>query len=160
MVRRTFPLMANSAEQLVAALCLRRNMMTFPAPPRNEGYDLVCTHPDPRKVTKAVRLQVKSRYASDCNEAFDFNPKSLGSFDFLAAVFLNTGYYYRRKKTQEGLKEPEVFLLPHEYVREHVIVRSTRSTLFVRRSDKTIARYRCPSALEAVAKVLKVPYPA
>jgi hypothetical protein len=30
------------------------------------GYDLLCIHPDPNKVTRQIRIQVKSRYPTDC----------------------------------------------------------------------------------------------
>jgi len=39
---------------------MRRNILTYKAPPNNEGYDLICIHPDPRKVTRQIRVQVKS----------------------------------------------------------------------------------------------------
>ena len=42
---------------------LRRNVLTYKAPPGNEGYDLICIHPDPRRQNdRVVRVQVKSRY--------------------------------------------------------------------------------------------------
>ena len=46
---------------------VRRNILAYKAPPNNEGYDLICIHPDPRRATKQVRVQVKSRYATDSN---------------------------------------------------------------------------------------------
>ena len=159
-IHRVFPLMANAAEQLVAALCMRRNLMTFPAPPRNEGYDLACIHPDPRKVDKVIRIQVKSRYQCDCNDVFDFHPKSLGAFDYFAAVFLNTGFYYSKKKfAPEGLTDPQVYLLPHDFVRDHYAHRPTRSGMKVSRVDQQMRQFLCPQALEQVASVLEVPYP-
>lgn len=44
---------------------MRRNILTYKAPPNNEGYDLICIHPEPRKVTKQIRIQVKSRTATN-----------------------------------------------------------------------------------------------
>lgn len=31
---------------------MRRNILTYKAPPMNEGYDLICIHPDPRRDEK------------------------------------------------------------------------------------------------------------
>ena len=61
------PVVAHGAEFLVQGFLMRRNILTYKAPPNNEGYDLICINPDPRKVTKQIRVQVKSRYATDCN---------------------------------------------------------------------------------------------
>jgi len=42
----------------------RRNILTYKAPPNNEGYDLICIHPDPRRRrSRQIRVQVKSRLA-------------------------------------------------------------------------------------------------
>jgi hypothetical protein len=60
------PVVSHGAEFLVQGYLMRRNILTYKAPPNNQGYDLICIHPDPTKVTKQVRVQVKSRYASDC----------------------------------------------------------------------------------------------
>jgi hypothetical protein len=49
---------------------MRRNILTYKAPPNNEGYDLICIHPDPRVSAKQVRVQVKSRLATDCDRGF------------------------------------------------------------------------------------------
>ena len=68
---------------------MRRNILTYKAPPHNEGYDLICIHPDPQKVTKQIRIQVKSRYATDCDRSLQVKGKTFTGFDFLVAVFLN-----------------------------------------------------------------------
>lgn len=49
---------------------MRRNVMAYKAPPRNEGYDIVCIHPNARHrilpgQQERVLVQVKSRYQSD-----------------------------------------------------------------------------------------------
>ena len=63
-----------AAEHLVMDHMTRRNVLTYKAPPGNEGYDLVCIQPDPRHVqprrqVAQVRVQVKSRHATDCGPA-------------------------------------------------------------------------------------------
>jgi hypothetical protein len=40
-----FPVIAHGAEYLVMDYLMRRNILTYNAPPGNEGYDLVCIHP-------------------------------------------------------------------------------------------------------------------
>ena len=42
------PVVSESAEHLVMGHLMRRNVLTYKAPPGNEGYDLICIHPDPR----------------------------------------------------------------------------------------------------------------
>jgi hypothetical protein len=37
-----------SAEFLVKGYLMRRNILAYKAPSNNEGYDLICIHPDPR----------------------------------------------------------------------------------------------------------------
>ncbi len=56
------PVVALSAEYLTIGHLMRRNILAYKAPPNNEGYDLICIHPDPSKAKKQIRVQVKSRY--------------------------------------------------------------------------------------------------
>ena len=44
-----FPVLSEGAEYLVMGHLMRRNILTYKAPPMNEGYDLICIHPDPRR---------------------------------------------------------------------------------------------------------------
>src|SRR4051812_12835881 len=65
------------------------------------GYDLICIHPDPRhrpsfQELPQVRVQVKSRYATDCDRGFPVKEASLDAFDFLIVVFLNIGKFFGR----------------------------------------------------------------
>jgi hypothetical protein len=78
---------------------MRRNILTYKAPPNNEGYDLICIYPDPRHTPSngelaQVRVQVKSRYATDGDRGFAVKATSFGAFDFLIVVFLNIGKFY------------------------------------------------------------------
>lgn len=70
-----------------------RNILTYKAAPNNEGYDLVYIHPDPHTVTKQIRVQVKSRYATDCDHGSPVKEKTFTAFDFLIAAFLNVGNF-------------------------------------------------------------------
>ena len=88
-----FPVLVEGAEHLVMGYLMKRNILTYKAPPMNEGYDLICIHPDPKiikrpeEIASQVRVQVKSRYASDCDRAFPVKEDKLDTFDFLIAVF-------------------------------------------------------------------------
>lgn len=69
------PVVSAGAEYLVMGSLMRRNILAYKAPPNNEGYDLICIHPDPRHQPQdgevaQVRVQVKSRYATDCHRGF------------------------------------------------------------------------------------------
>jgi Mg2+/Co2+ transporter CorC len=37
-----FPVISQGAEYLVMGYLMRRNILTYKAPPNNEGYDLIC----------------------------------------------------------------------------------------------------------------------
>lgn len=89
------PVVAQGAEFLVQGFLMRRNILTYKAPPNNEGYDLICIHSDPRRVTKQIRVQVKSRYATDNDRSVIVNPKTYDAFDFLIAAFLNIGISFQ-----------------------------------------------------------------
>ncbi len=39
------PVVSAGAEFLVMGYLMRRNILTYKAPPNNEGYDLICIHP-------------------------------------------------------------------------------------------------------------------
>lgn len=75
------PVVSLAAEYLVMGHLLRRNILTYKAPPGNEGYDLICIHHDPRHVPYGsqrpqIRVQVKSRYATDCDRGFPIKKRA------------------------------------------------------------------------------------
>jgi len=55
------PVVAAGAEYLVMGHLMRRNILTYKAPPGNEGYDLICIHPDPRNEAKRLKFGCRSR---------------------------------------------------------------------------------------------------
>lgn len=102
---------------------MRRNILTYKAPPGNEGYDLICIHPDPRRrhgpgELAKVRVQVKSRYASDSGRDFLVRAASLDAFDFLAVAFLNISNFFRGGDGTTGMRDPDPYTLPNAFVRE------------------------------------------
>lgn len=46
--RLRFPVVTAGSEYLVMGHLMRRNILTYMAPPNNEDYDPICIHPDPR----------------------------------------------------------------------------------------------------------------
>lgn len=93
---------------------MRRNILAYKAPPNHEGYDLLCIHPDPGCCSQHIRIQVKSRLATDCDRGFHVRLATQGEFDFLIAAFLNVGYFFRKAKAgadpRAGAQEPQFSL--------------------------------------------------
>jgi hypothetical protein len=52
----------------------------------NEGYDLICMHPDSRVSGPKFRIQVKSRLATDCDRGFPVKGKTLDAFDYFICL--------------------------------------------------------------------------
>lgn len=156
-----FPVISLSAEYLVMGYLLRRNILTYKAPPGNEGYDLLCTHPDPRKASRQLRIQVKSRMATDADRGFPIKARSIDAFDFLVVVFLNVGYYLGKAKkslAQEGAREPEFYTLTPEFVREHH--NSNSSWQKVRTHGLNLSPYKNDVGFELIASALEIPFPS
>ena len=60
------PIVSAGAEYLDMGHLMRRNILAYKAPPNNEGYDLICIHPNPghrplKNELAQVRVQVKSK---------------------------------------------------------------------------------------------------
>jgi hypothetical protein len=155
-----FPVVSLSAEQLAMGWLMRRNILAYKAPPGNEGYDLLCVHPDPRHGGKQIRIQVKSRLATDCDRGFPVREGSLDAFDFLIVVFLNVGYFSRRaiEGPRVGARSPELYTLPAAFVRKHHIAAGVWQKVRTRGLD--LVPFRDEAGIELVAKALKLAYPA
>ena len=151
------PVVSHGAEFLVQGYLMRRNILTYEAPPNNEGYDLICIHPDPHKITRQIRVQVKSRYATDCDRGFPVKERTLGAFDFLIAAFLNIGNFSRKAHPKDR-HEPEFYTFPVEFIREH----HDRSSSWekVRLGKIDIDRYRNEKGFELIASALGIEYPS
>lgn len=158
------PVVSASSEYLVMGYLMRRNILAYKAPQNNEGYDLICIHPDPRYKPKRgelsqVRVQVKSRYATDCDRGFPVKEASFDAFDFLIVVFLNIGKFYGRNDGSEGLKEVEMYTLPNEFIRKHHNVSSSWQKVRLRNLESEIERYKGEAGFEQIANCLGVARP-
>jgi len=155
-----YPVVSLGAEYLVMGHLLRRNVLAYKAPPNNEGYDLICIHPDPHVVGPQVRVQVKSRLATDCDRGFPVKERSIAAFDFLVVAFLNVGYFFRKAghgAPEAGRCPPEFYTFPADFIRQHHNKSSSWEKVRTRGID--ISAYRDEAGLELIAKRLNVAYP-
>lgn len=156
-----FPVVSLSAENLVMGHLMRRNILTYKAPPNNEGYDLICIHPDPRKVTRQIRVQVKSRLATDSDRGFPVKARTIDAFDFLVLVFLNIGNFFRKARVQagrQGAREPEFYTFPASFIRTHHDARSSWEKVRTRGLD--IEPFKDQVGFEQIAQALEIEWPA
>jgi hypothetical protein len=158
------PVVSAGSEYLVMGHLMRRNILTYKAPPGNEGYDLICLHPEPRHQTglgeKAqVRVQVKSRYATDCDRGFPVKEKSLDAFDYLIVAFLNIGNFYGKNDGSSGAQEPEFYTLSQEFIREHHDSSSTWEKVKPKRLQEAIEPFKNEKGFELIAIDLGIPLP-
>ncbi len=168
MAKRDFlrlPVVSASAEFLVMGYMMRRNILAYKAPPNNEGYDLICIHPDPRHKPKAgevaqVRVQVKSRYATDCDRGFPVKEVSLDAFDFLVVAFLNIGNFFGGQDGSTGSREPEFYTLSNDFIRAHHDPSSSWQKVRLKNLDSLIQPYKSEAGFELIAASLGIPKPA
>lgn len=155
---RRYPVISLGAEHLVIGHLMRRNILAYKAPPNNEGYDLICIHPDPRKSSKQIRIQVKSRYQTDSDRSFPVKEASFGAFDYLVVVFLNNGYYYRRRPVREGIEQPEFYTLSAEFIQANHN-KATSGWERVRTRGLDMEQYKNERGFEIIAQELGIAYP-
>lgn len=158
------PVVSAGSEFLVMGHLMRRNILAYKAPPGNEGYDLICIHPDPRHTPlrgqKAqVRVQVKSRYATDCDRGFPVKEKSLDAFDFLIVAFLNIGNFYGKNDGSTGAREMEFYTLPQKFIRKHHNKTSSWEKVRLKGFEDEIEPFKNEEGFEQIAKALGIPKP-
>jgi len=155
-----YPVVSLGAEYLVMGYLMRRNILAYKAPPNNEGYDIICIHPEPRRVTRQIRIQVKSRLATDHDGGFPVKEKTFAAFDYVVIAYLNVGYFFSKQKrhgTLAGAKEPDFYTLPVDFINKHHDTSSSWHKVRLRGVD--ISAYRNELGFEQVARELEIPYP-
>ena len=155
------PVVSAGAEYLTMGYLMRRNILTYKAPPNNEGYDLICIHPDSRhKLNNGelaqVRVQVKSRYATDSNMGFPLKEASLDAFDFLIVAFLNIGKFYGNHVGLDGESDPVFYTLPNEFVRKHHSKSSSWQKVLLKKLKDEIEQYKNEKGFEQIAQALGI----
>jgi len=158
---RRFPIISSGSEHLVMGHLMRRNILTFKAPPNHEGYDLACVHPSAVTDGKLLRIQVKSRMATDSTLAFPVRKQSLNSFDYLVLAFLNIGNFYGRSKLNPapgGACMPHFFTFPQSFVKRHHD--DSGPWKKVQLNQLRLDRYRDENGFELIARRLGIEYPA
>lgn len=157
---RIYPVISLGAEHLVIGYLMRRNILAYKAPPNNEGYDLICIHPDPRKVTKQIRVQVKSRYQTDNDGAAPVKAKSFEAFDYLVLVFLNVGFFYKKKRSAvEGLSDIEIYTLPTDWVRQNHKIAEKSGWERIYTKGTSLDEFKGEKGFELIATALGIDYP-
>jgi len=158
------PVVSTGAEYLVMGNLMRRNILTYKAPEGNEGYDLICIHPEPRykpkgKEKSQIRIQVKSRYATDCDRGFPIKEKALDAFDFLVVVFMNIGKFYGNNDGSTGAEAPEFYTLSPTFMRNHHDTSSTWQKVRLKKLQEEIEPFKNEKGFELIAEALGVPIP-
>jgi hypothetical protein len=158
------PVVSAGAEYLVMGYLMRRNILTYKAPPNNEGYDLICIHPNPRHTPShgelaQVRVQVKSRYATDCDRGFPIKETSFGAFDFLIVVFLNIGKFYGKHDGLAGARAPELYTLPNTFIRQYHHATSSWQKVRLKHLESELTPYADEAGFEQIAQALGITKP-
>jgi hypothetical protein len=152
------PVLSAGAEFIAMGYLMRRNVLAYRAPPNNQGYDLICIHPDPRQATRQIRIQVKTRYATDSNRGVPVKSKTLDAFDYLMIVYQNIGCFYRKSRLQEGPAPIEILTLPNAVVERFHERRGKGWEVFYPRGFD-LDPYLNETGIELIARDLRVPYP-
>jgi len=125
---------------------------------------LICIHPDPRQQPTSnelhqVRVQVKSRYQTDCDRGFPVKEVSLDAFDFLVVAFLNIGKFYNKNDGSTGQEDIEFYTLSNDLIRKYHDKNSSWQKVKLRKVEEDLEQYKNEAGFELIAEKLGVPRP-
>jgi len=151
--RRLLPVIGHGAEHLVMGYLMRRNILAFKAPPRNEGYDIICVNPDLRQANRRmIRVQVKSRAWDENDRSVQMTRRDLRGFDYLVAVFMNIKSS-GKKKHRATASFPEFYTVPRKWVQQNF--RGYGKIFFPKRG---MEKYKGLKGFDKIAQDLRVSY--
>ncbi len=112
--RQDTKLESEGAEFLVVGMLLVEGIQCFKAYTNFQGYDLVAINP---LTKKTVRIQVKSRWATDYDRSF---PIKNFDCEFVVLAALNRGYCFSKYKEggELGRKSPQFYCFPVDEMRK------------------------------------------
>jgi hypothetical protein len=160
--RLQFPVISHGAEYLVLGYLMRRNILAYKAPPNNDGYDIICIHPDASKSKRQIRIQVKSRLKNGAR-GFPLKKEKLDAFDYLVFVRLNVGTIVKRNNTRsfDGPGDVELYVLPAKMVRKHHQSNTSwQKVVFSADEFECLGKYQGERGIEQIAMDLGVQYPS
>ena len=107
-----------------------------------------------------MRVQVKSRYASDCNRSFPVKPASFDAFEFVVVAFMNIGNFFGKKDCGPDRYKPEFYTLPKDFAMRYQDPRSNWGLVKLRAIQDELEQYRDERGFELIAQKLGIPKPA
>lgn len=148
-IRQRTHLESTGAEYLVIANLLLQRIQAFKSPENKPGYDVIATDPE---WGTSVRIQVKSRWATDFDGGF---PIKNFNNEFVVFVALNRGFRYRKQTSRPdaGKRDPVIYVLPKNVCKKYQRPDSTWGKLFLR-DIPNVEVYR--SNWELIRKALRV----
>lgn len=151
--RQQTKLESTGAEYLVIGRLLIEGIQAFKSPENNPDYDVIATYPEGGA---SVRIQVKSRWATDFDGGFPINNFNN---EFVVFVALNRGFRFKKKgkRTEDGKREPVFYVLPTKLSKKYRSPASTWNKLFLR-SIPEVDSYQ--SNWDLVRKALGMKEPA
>jgi hypothetical protein len=156
-----FPVIYDAAEHIVRGYLQRRNILTFLPPRGYEGYDLLAVHPDPRRTRRTVRIQVKSRMATDSG-SFTIKPSTFRAVDYFAFVVMGLGeHFHGIRRAIKPEPHPTIYIVPALVARRASAPGWGRGNriLLSPRHRNAWRKYQDSHGVELVAKDLGVPFP-
>jgi hypothetical protein len=135
---------------------MRRNILAYMAPLRNEGYDIICVNPDLRQANRRmIRVQVKSRAWDENDRSVQMKKRGLRGFDYLVAVFMNIKRSGKKKHRAIAFF-PEFYTVSRKWVQNNFRSYGKHGKLFF--PKRGMEKYQGLKGFEKIAQDLRVSY--